>query len=228
MLSHCENKSKGRIQSEPQKYIKFTTQNMVRVYPHGFRINSSNFSPLEHWAVGAQLVALNYQSSNSIEMEFNRALFALNGGCGYVLKPHHLRAASNVTKKQQLKLKIFSVKVGGQEFTDLNSSDYYVTVEFYAASRSKEEFSTSNGLFRFLYSPVSEYEFSDIEHPELTFVKFILKEKTFGGMFSKTIGTCMISVKAMKEGNRLISVIKTILLTSFFACFRKSNCVTTK
>jgi phosphatidylinositol phospholipase C, delta len=36
----------------------------TRVYPKGTRFDSSNYSPMPGWAVGAQLVALNFQTND--------------------------------------------------------------------------------------------------------------------------------------------------------------------
>lgn len=66
---------------------------LCRVYPAGTRVNSDNMDPLPCWRMGAQMVSLNYQT-NDLPAQLNRALFALNGGLGYVLKPPELRGAS--------------------------------------------------------------------------------------------------------------------------------------
>lgn len=42
--------------------IKHTRTHLVRVYPKGMRLNSSNFEPHRYWAAGAQLVAINVQT----------------------------------------------------------------------------------------------------------------------------------------------------------------------
>ena len=90
MVSRDESESKRIFKNNTIKYRQFTTTNMVRVYPHGLRQNSSNFMPLDHWDVGAQMVALNYQTI-SVPTLINWAQFQLNGKCGYVLKPEFLR-----------------------------------------------------------------------------------------------------------------------------------------
>jgi Phosphatidylinositol-specific phospholipase C, Y domain len=37
-----------------------------RIYPKGTRVDSSNYNPAPAWALGAQLVALNYQSKTDM------------------------------------------------------------------------------------------------------------------------------------------------------------------
>lgn len=39
-----------------------TERHLMRVYPAGMRIDSSNFNPVPLWACGVQLAALNYQT----------------------------------------------------------------------------------------------------------------------------------------------------------------------
>ena len=88
-MSLVETESERLAQEKGRDYVRFTKKNLVRIYPKGTRTDSSNYSPITHWNVGAQLVALNYQT-NDKPMLFNDALFALNGGSGYVLKAEYL------------------------------------------------------------------------------------------------------------------------------------------
>jgi phosphatidylinositol phospholipase C delta len=69
---------------------------LMRVYPHAFRINSSNFDPLKFWRRGVQMAALNWQTYD-LGQQLNEAMFA--GGqdrTGYVLKPAALRLESQI------------------------------------------------------------------------------------------------------------------------------------
>lgn len=59
---------------------------LIRTYPAGMRIDSSNFSPVIFWAFGIQMVALNYQTDD-MALHLNAAMFEQNGQCGYVRKP---------------------------------------------------------------------------------------------------------------------------------------------
>jgi phosphatidylinositol phospholipase C delta len=42
--------------------IKHTRSHIVRIYPKGLRLNSSNYEPHRFWSAGAQLVAINWQT----------------------------------------------------------------------------------------------------------------------------------------------------------------------
>ena len=60
---------------------------LMRVYPAGWRIRSSNFDPIPFWKRGVQMVALNWQTYDT-GMQLNEAMFASRSDrSGYVLKP---------------------------------------------------------------------------------------------------------------------------------------------
>ncbi|KAL2002753.1 hypothetical protein VTN02DRAFT_6032 [Thermoascus thermophilus] len=63
---------------------------MMRVYPSGMRVNSSNLDPSFFWRQGVQMVALNWQNQDK-GMMLNEAMFA--GEQGWVLKPTGYRSA---------------------------------------------------------------------------------------------------------------------------------------
>ncbi|OAK95621.1 hypothetical protein IQ06DRAFT_232289 [Phaeosphaeriaceae sp. SRC1lsM3a] len=88
---------------------------LMRVYPHAFRITSTNFDPLKFWRRGVQMVALNWQTFD-LGQQLNQAMFA--GGddrTGYVLKPSALRRASQTpamsSKKTPKKEVKFTVQI---------------------------------------------------------------------------------------------------------------------
>jgi len=47
-------------------FSRFTQRNILRVYPKGTRIDSSNYNPLIGWMHGAQMVAFNMQVCSSV------------------------------------------------------------------------------------------------------------------------------------------------------------------
>lgn len=68
------------------KWVIYNQSHMSRSYPGGQRVDSSNYSPILPWALGTQLVALNFQTVDA-PLLLNDGRFRQNGGCGYVLKP---------------------------------------------------------------------------------------------------------------------------------------------
>ncbi|KAK7030785.1 phosphoinositide phospholipase C [Favolaschia claudopus] len=70
--------------------IRHTQTHVVRIYPKGTRVKSTNYLPLQYWAAGCQLVALNVQTMD-LGYRINQAMFLRRGRSGYVLKPRALR-----------------------------------------------------------------------------------------------------------------------------------------
>lgn len=66
---------------------------MVRVYPKATSaarvLYSDNYDPVLPFAVGCQMVALNWQT-NDTSLLIYKTFFRQNGGCGFVLKPKSL------------------------------------------------------------------------------------------------------------------------------------------
>lgn len=91
VFSLDENKL-GNVHAHPEQGPDMFSHNrnyLVRVYPSGIRVNSSNIDPAFSWRQGAQMVALNWQSLDE-GMMLNEGMFA--GEEGYVLKPDGFRS----------------------------------------------------------------------------------------------------------------------------------------
>lgn len=73
-----QHEDNGKELWEHNKYF------LMRTYPKGLRITSSNLNPAPFWGGGAQIVALNWQETDE-GMMLNEGMFAGTGG--YVLKP---------------------------------------------------------------------------------------------------------------------------------------------
>jgi glycerophosphoryl diester phosphodiesterase len=89
MSSFSEPKMEKLAAKRGGEFARYHRRQLARVYPKGVRVDSSNYDPFIGWNVGAQIVALNYQT-HSKEMWWNAAMFGDNGGCGYVRKPRVL------------------------------------------------------------------------------------------------------------------------------------------
>lgn len=81
-----EASAKKLCRKHPLALIAHTQTQLMRTYPAGLRIDSSNFNPVFFWAFGIQLVAMNYQTDD-LPLAINTGMFEENGSCGYVLKP---------------------------------------------------------------------------------------------------------------------------------------------
>ena len=81
----CRNsEKKEQLEKHNKRYL-------MRVYPSGFRMRSTNLDPLAYWRRGVQMVALNWQTYDQ-GMQMNEAMFAAGPDrYGYVLKPPEMR-----------------------------------------------------------------------------------------------------------------------------------------
>jgi len=62
MFSLSEKTANKVIKQGMMDLIKHNRTHLVRIYPKGLRVNSSNYLPHRYWAAGAQLVAINWQT----------------------------------------------------------------------------------------------------------------------------------------------------------------------
>ncbi|KAG7091538.1 hypothetical protein E1B28_010567 [Marasmius oreades] len=91
MFSLSEKRAEGMLKTgSALDVIKHTRSHLVRIYPKGMRVSSSNYEPHRFWVMGAQLVAINWQTFDT-GYTINHAMFQRNGRTGYVLKPLALR-----------------------------------------------------------------------------------------------------------------------------------------
>lgn len=89
VTSLTEASARKLCRKHPLKCVSYTRNHIMRTYPGGMRIDSSNFNPLQFWQFGLQMVALNYQTAD-IPMALNAAMFEQSGNNGYTLKPRAL------------------------------------------------------------------------------------------------------------------------------------------
>lgn len=81
-----ESAAKKICRKQPLGVVAHAETQLIRTYPAGMRIDSSNFNPVIFWAFGIQMVALNYQTDDAA-LHLNAAMYEQNGQCGYVRKP---------------------------------------------------------------------------------------------------------------------------------------------
>jgi phosphatidylinositol phospholipase C delta len=106
VFSLSESGATKLLKESTAELIQHTQKHLVRIYPKGTRVNSTNYQPHRYWASGAQLTAINWQTFGEclgicsdeicllwIDLGYmiNQAMFQRNGRAGYVLKPDALR-----------------------------------------------------------------------------------------------------------------------------------------
>lgn len=84
IFSLSENKFMDHHEKQWAGLFNHNRNFLMRTYPSGLRIGSSNLNPAVFWGGGAQVVALNWQQTDE-GMMLNEGMFA--GTRGYVLKP---------------------------------------------------------------------------------------------------------------------------------------------
>jgi len=91
--------SEGQLAKMMQKHEKELIQanrhSFTRIFPGGFRVDSSNYDPIPGFMAGSQVIALNFQT-NDLNLLLYLSKFIENGGIysGYLLKPEFLRSGN--------------------------------------------------------------------------------------------------------------------------------------
>jgi phosphatidylinositol phospholipase C delta len=62
IFSLSESSANKVLTASIDNLIKHNHTHLVRIYPKGTRVNSTNFEPHRYWAAGAQVVAINWQT----------------------------------------------------------------------------------------------------------------------------------------------------------------------
>jgi phosphatidylinositol phospholipase C, delta len=62
MFSLSEKTANKFLRDSMADLIKHNRTHLVRIYPNGTRLSSSNYEPHRYWAAGTQLVAINWQT----------------------------------------------------------------------------------------------------------------------------------------------------------------------
>uniref|UniRef100_A0A8C5EMU1 Phosphoinositide phospholipase C n=1 Tax=Gouania willdenowi TaxID=441366 RepID=A0A8C5EMU1_GOUWI len=201
---------KARKLAKASEFVHHNQQFLSRIYPAGSRTSSSNYNPQEFWNVGAQLVALNFQSPG-LAMDLNDGLFQDNGGCGYVLKPGELMSSQIIfdhrSRKYGLKPMNLLLKVISASNLPLPSHSKelnpFVRVEIHGISSDSCKKCThavkNNSLTP---SWNADMNFT-IKVPKLCLIRFYVQHQT--GLFkSEFVGQYTLRFNCLKKGYRWV------------------------
>jgi hypothetical protein len=61
-----------------QEIYSYSARHLMRVYPGGLRVDSSNYNPAEAWTLGASFAALNWQNWDK-PLWINQAMVGAGG-----------------------------------------------------------------------------------------------------------------------------------------------------
>lgn len=215
MSSFSEPKTEKLLGASSGEWAEYNKRQLSRIYPAGSRVNSSNYNPVPSWCVGAQIVALNWQTPG-LEMQLNAGRFDQNGNCGYVLKPPFLRdpsipfdtAVGPFPNPMALTITILS---GGQlpkpdAATHGEIIDPYVELKIHGVESDEASIKTStvddNG-----FNPIWNETFTfDINCPELAFLHFTVYDNDFGVSADDFIATRAVPINCLRSGIRSVKL----------------------
>uniref|UniRef100_A0A4W3HK68 Phosphoinositide phospholipase C n=1 Tax=Callorhinchus milii TaxID=7868 RepID=A0A4W3HK68_CALMI len=217
LSSFTESKARKLIREAASEFVCHNTWQLSRVYPSGFRTDSSNFSPQEMWNAGCQIVALNFQTAGE-HMDLNDGLFSQNGRCGFVLKPWFMRTSvttfdpEHPTGTTGFRLLVSLQIISGQQLPKVANSkqgsivDPLVRVEIHGTpgdcARQETKYIDNNGFNPVWYETLT---FS-IQVPELALIRFVVEDYD---MTSKNdfVGQFTMPLSCVQQGYRHIHLL---------------------
>ncbi|CAL8308952.1 unnamed protein product [Merluccius merluccius] len=215
--SFTESKGRKQLRDAGGEFVHHNSRQLSRVYPSGFRTDSSNFSPQEMWNAGCQIVALNFQTAGEA-MDLNDGLFRQNGGCGYILKPDFMRDPERrfnpetpQTRDTYRPLVLHIQVISGQQLPKVNIKegsivDPLVRVEIHGVplDQNKQEtrYIENNGFNPVWYDTLR----FTVHVPELAMVRFVVEDydKTSKNDF---VGQYTLPFGCVQQGYRHIHLL---------------------
>ncbi|XP_042491540.1 phosphoinositide phospholipase C 2-like isoform X2 [Macadamia integrifolia] len=220
-LSLSEQELENAIITHGTEIVRFTQKNLLRVYPKGIRVDSSNYNPLIAWMHGAQMVAFNMQGYGR-SLWLMHGMFRANGGCGYVKKPDCLLTVgpnkevfnpkAKLPVKKTLKVKVY---MGDGWYLDFNHThfDVYSPPDFYArvgiAGVTDDTIMKKTKTIEDDWTPTWDEEFEfHLTVPELALLRievheYDMSEKDdFGGQTCLPVSELRTGIRAVPLHNR--------------------------
>ncbi|XP_030842228.1 1-phosphatidylinositol 4,5-bisphosphate phosphodiesterase epsilon-1 [Strongylocentrotus purpuratus] len=190
------------------KFVEHTEYQLMRTYPAGMRIDSSNYNPFIYWSFGVQLVALNYQTDDpSLQTYF--AMFERTGNCGYVLKPtilwdrnHPAFNRFNAYNKSfdGMPIKELTIQIVSGQFLSLTNplGSVFVEVEVMGipadCAKWKTKIASRNSI-----NPIWEETFTfQVSFEDLAFVRFTVIDSNS----SSTLAQRSVPLVHLRQGYR--------------------------
>ncbi len=173
------------------------------------KISVKNFDPVKAWICGIQMAAMNIQSLEDDQILINKIFFKLNKGCGFLLKPEHLREGSSsfdriyLTPLMKLKIDIISCLMLQTCIRSFKKNESIFFESYLVGSWEDDKInprykskSYENNLVNLVFDNES-IEF-DVYEPELCFwmIKIYLS--------NTLIARSCIPIKVMNEGIRVV------------------------
>ncbi|XP_031271141.1 phosphoinositide phospholipase C 2-like isoform X1 [Pistacia vera] len=215
-LSMSEQQLESAIKTHGKDIIKFTQKNILRIYPKGTRIFSSNYNPFVGWAHGAQMVAFNMQGTGK-HLWTMQGMFRANGGCGYVKKPAFLLApnpeddlfnpSEPLEPQKTLKVKIYQgvgwhLDFPPTAFDRYSPPDFFIKVSTAGVRPDELKYKTRTVTDDWVPSWNEEFEFP-LTVPDLAVLRIQVYDYDTSGKNDFAGQTCL-PVAELKSGIRAV------------------------
>ncbi|XP_067890873.1 1-phosphatidylinositol 4,5-bisphosphate phosphodiesterase delta-4 [Heterodontus francisci] len=216
--SFTESKARKLIRESANEFVRHNAWQLTRVYPSGFRTDSSNFSPQEMWNAGCQIVALNFQTAGE-EMDLKDGMFSRNARCGFVLKPSFMREVESNFDPEHPRdtadyhpLNLTIQVISGQQLPKVANSkegsivDPLVRVEIHGVPmdnvKQETKYIDNNG-----FNPVWYETLTFLVHvPDLALVRFVVEDYDLASK-NDFVGQYTLPFSTIKEGYRHIHLL---------------------
>ncbi|KAB1217612.1 Phosphoinositide phospholipase C 6 [Morella rubra] len=209
--------------------VRFTQKNVLRIYPKGTRVTSSNYQPHIGWMHGAQMVAFNMQGYGKL-LRLMEGMFRANGECGYVKKPDFLMQKGphnevfdpqkTLPLKRTLKVKVYlgdgwHLDFSQKHFDSFSPPDFYTKVRVVGVPADAAKKKTK--IIDDDWAPTWDEEFEfPLTVPELALLQIEVREydrsekDDFGGQTCLPISELRSGIRAVplydQKGEKLKSV----------------------
>ncbi|CAI0415841.1 unnamed protein product [Linum tenue] len=229
-LSMSEQELEKAATTNGTDIVRFTQNNILRVYPKGTRITSSNYKPIVGWMHGAQMIAFNMQGYGK-SLWLMHGMFQANGGCGYVKKPDFLmKKGINNTEvfdprkrllvQKRLKVKVYlgdgwRLDFSHTHFDAYSPPDFYIKIYIVGAAVDSTQKKTR--IIEDNWSPIWNEEFMfPLTLPELALLRIEVRDHDksekddFGGQTCLPVSELRRGIRSVhlhdKKGEKLNNV----------------------
>ncbi|KAL7107654.1 hypothetical protein ABFS83_06G067900 [Erythranthe nasuta] len=209
--------------------VRFTQKNILRVFPKGTRVTSSNFRPTNPWMHGAQMVAFNMQGYGK-SLWMMHGVFRANGCCGYFKKPELLmtRGPDNevfdpklpLPVRQTLKVVVYMgdgwrLDFSHTHFDSYSPPDFYTKI--YILGVPADDAKRKTRIIEDDWAPYWDQEFTfPLRVPEMALLRIEVREydrsdkDDFGGQTCLPVSELRPGIRAVplydKKGQKFKSV----------------------
>ncbi|CAA3014199.1 phosphoinositide phospholipase C 6-like [Olea europaea subsp. europaea] len=228
-LSLSEQVLEKAASSHGKDVVRFTQKNILRVFPKGTRVTSTNFKPITGWMHGAQMVAFNMQGYGKF-LWMMHGMFRSNGGCGYVKKPDLLMKTCQSNEvfdpklpwpvRQTLKVTVYMgdgwrLDFSHTHFDSFSPPDFYTKVHIIGVPADAAKRKTR--IIEDDWGPNWNEEFIfPLRIPELALLRIVVREHDmsdkddFGGQTCLPVSELRPGIRAVplydKKGQKFKSV----------------------